>query len=225
MKTAMIFILGISMACAARAQDILGDWHGTLDTGQAQLRLVLHISKGDSAGYKATLDSVDQGSNGIPVNSVSLKGSKLTLAVDAVNGTYEGDLSAAGNGISGTWSQGQQFPLNFTRGTAVVKPAPKPAKPSDIDGIWEGKLDAGGGTLRIVFHIVNTEEGLAATADSPDQGATGIPVTSVTRSGETLTMELKGIGGKFEGKIAADLKSIDGTWVQAGGSSPLVLRR
>lgn len=224
-RMAMVLALGISMTCAARAQEILGDWQGTLDTGQAQLRLVLHVSKGDAGGYKATLDSIDQGANGIPVTSVSFKGSKLSLAVDAVNGTYEGDLSADGKGISGTWSQGQPFPLNFTRATPAASPAPKLAKPSDIDGTWEGKLEAGGGTLRIVFHIVNTEEGLTATADSPDQGASGIPVTSVTRSGQTLTMELKALSSKFEGKIAADLKSIEGTWTQGGGSSPLVLKR
>jgi isocitrate dehydrogenase len=54
-------------------------------------------------------------------------------------------------------------------------------------------VEAGGTKLRIVFHITNTEEGLTATMDSPDQGANGIPVTTVTRNGQSLTMELKGI--------------------------------
>jgi hypothetical protein len=47
--------------------------------------------------------------------------------------------------------------------------------------------------------------------DSPDQGANGIPVTAATHSGQSLTMDLRGIGGKFEGKIADGLQSIDGT--------------
>ena len=225
MKTFLAVALGISTACAARAQNIVGDWQGTLDTGQVQLRLALHITKGDDGGYKATLDSVDQGANGIPVSSVVLKGSKLNLTVDAVNGTYEGDVNADASEIKGTWSQGQALPLNFTRGAAPVKAEPKPAKPSDIDGTWQGTVDAGGTKLRVVFHITNTEEGLQATMDSPDQGASGIPATSVTRSGSSLTVELKSIGGKFEGKIAADLQSIDGTWSQGGGSVPLLLKR
>jgi hypothetical protein len=221
----MVVALGISTACAAHAQNIVGDWQGALDTGQARLHLVLHITKGDDGGYKATLDSVDQGAIGIPVSSISLKDSKLNLTVDAVNGTYEGEVKADGSQVTGTWSQGQPLPLNFTRGAAPAKPEPKPAKPSDIDGTWQGTVDAGGTKLRAVFHITNTEEGLTATMDSPDQGANGIPVTTVTRSGSSLTMELKGIGGKFEGKIAGDLTSIDGTWSQGSGAFPLMLKR
>ena len=224
-RTVTAVALGIFSACAAHSQAIVGDWQGTLDTGQAQLHLALHITQDGSDGYKATLDSIDQGANGIPVSSISLKGSKLNLTVDAVNGTYEGDVNAASTEITGTWSQGRSLPLKFTRAAAPAKAEPKPAKPSDIDGTWQGAVEAGGTKLRLVFHITNTEEGLIATMDSPDQGANGIPVTAVSRNGQSLTMELKGIGGKFEGKIADNLQSIDGTWSQGGASVPLVLKR
>ncbi|MGD1078140.1 MAG: hypothetical protein ABR881_07455 [Candidatus Sulfotelmatobacter sp.] len=45
----------------AQAQDIAGDWQGTLSAGGAELRLVLHITKAADGSLKATLDSVDQG--------------------------------------------------------------------------------------------------------------------------------------------------------------------
>jgi hypothetical protein len=61
--------------------------------------------------------------------------------------------------------------------------------------------------------------------DSPDQGAFGIPVTSVTRSGSSLKLELKQIGGAFEGKISTDLKTIEGTCTRGAGSLPLTLKR
>jgi len=101
----------------------------------------------------------------------------------------------------------------------------KPAKPSDIDGAWMGTLDTGLMKLRVVFHITTIEAGLAATMDSLDQGAKGLPVTSVTRDGESLKLELKQLGGRFEGKIAPDLTTIDGTWTQGGNALPLVLKR
>jgi hypothetical protein len=63
----------------ASAQDIAGDWQGTLSANGAELRLALHITKSTDGTLKATLDSVDQGANGIPVSSISLKDSKLTL--------------------------------------------------------------------------------------------------------------------------------------------------
>jgi len=36
------------------AQDIAGDWQGTLKAGSQQLRLVVQIARGDSGGWKAT---------------------------------------------------------------------------------------------------------------------------------------------------------------------------
>ena len=57
-----------------------------------QLRLVLHITKAADGGLTATLDSVDQNANGIPVKSATLKNSKLNLDVEAVHGTYDGTV-------------------------------------------------------------------------------------------------------------------------------------
>ncbi len=209
-----------------KAKDIVGDWQGTLSAGGAELRLVLHLTKSADGALKATLDSVDQGANGIPVDSVSLKDSKLSLDVEAVHGTYEGKVAADGKTISGTWTQGSALPLEFKRATApILKTEHKPAKPSDIDGTWMGSLDLGTAKLRVVFHIVNTEDGLIATLDSPDQGQSGMPTTSTTRDGASLKIEMKALGASFEGKIAADLQSVDGTFTQMGASHPLVLKR
>jgi len=216
-----------TMVSCAVAQDITGDWTGALDTGMGTLHLVLHVTKGPDGALKATLDSVDQNANGIPVSSITLKDSKLSLGVDAVHGTYEGKVSADAKTISGTWSQGQSLPLEFKRGGAAApaKPEPKPAKPSDIDGAWMGTLDTGSIKLRVVFHILNTADGLTATLDSPDQGMKGMSTSAVTRTGSSLKIEADKIGGVFEGKIAADLSSIDGKWTQGGGTMPLVLKR
>ncbi len=208
---AVLTFLGVGLSSA---QEIVGDWQGTLKAGGAELRLILHVARNADGRLKATLDSVDQGANGIPVTSISLKDSKLNFTVDAVHGTYEGKVTAGADEISGTWTQGQSLPLSFKRAAAPVKTEHKPAKPSDIDGAWLGTLDTGAMKLRVVFHITNTEDGLIATLDSPDQGKSGIPVTSVTRKGASLTLDVKSIVGVFEGKIGSDLSTIDGSWTQ-----------
>lgn len=222
MKRIFVLIVLILVSGIARAQDIAGDWQGTLNTGMGELRLVLHLNKGSDGTLTATLDSVDQAANGIPVKSATLKDSKLKL--EAVHGTYEGTVAADVKTIAGTWNQGQPMPLEFKRAIAPIKAEHKPAQPSNIDGTWAGTLDTGMGKLRVVFHIVNTENGLIATMDSPDQNAKGIPTTSVTRNGSSLKIEAKGINGVFNGKIAADLSSIDGTWTQNGTDLPLLLK-
>jgi hypothetical protein len=129
------------MASLALAQDVTGDWHGTLSVNGAELRLVLHISKNSDGSLKATLDSIDQNANGIPVNSATLRGSALSLKVDAVHGWYQGKVNAAGSEIAGTWTQGAPLELTFHRGGIPAKAAAKPAKPSDIDGDWLGTID------------------------------------------------------------------------------------
>ena len=224
-KVLMVTALVVCTAPFAGAKSIAGDWRGTLKAGEAELRLVLHITEVSDGSLKATLDSIDQNANGIPVTTITLKDSKLSLDVETVHGTYEGTVNAEATEITGTWTQVQSLPLEFKRGAFPPKAEHKPAKPSDIDGAWAGTLDTGSGKLRVVFHITNTADGLTATIDSPDQGASGIPASSVTRSGSTLKVESKPIGGVFEGKISSDLASIDGTWTQGGSSFPLTLKR
>ncbi len=115
-RTLMAVALVVSTAGAAQAQNIVGDWQGTLKAGPTELRLVLHVVKGDDGGFKATLDSVDQGANGIPVTTVSLKDSNLNFTVAAVRGFYEGKVNPDGMIIDGTWSQnGASLPLVLKR--------------------------------------------------------------------------------------------------------------
>jgi hypothetical protein len=209
---------------AAATPQIAGDWHGTLSAGGAELRVVFHFTAGSNGAVTGTLDSVDQGSNGIPINSGTLKGSQLKLAVDAVKGTYEGTLNSEGTQIKGTWSQGMPLELTLERGAFKIAEA-KPAAPSDIDGSWQGALDAGSTKLRIIYQIANTQEGLTAKMQSPDQTPAWSSAYPMSRSGASVTIPIKANGSTYEGKLSADLASIDGTFQQGGQSIPLTLKR
>jgi non-heme chloroperoxidase len=61
--------------------------------------------------------SIDHGPDAIPVSSITLEGSDLKFSVDMIHISYVGKVSADGNSIDGTWTQGQPLPLNFTRAT------------------------------------------------------------------------------------------------------------
>jgi len=225
MNKLTVWTVMLAATAVLRAQDVAGDWQGSLKVGGGELHLILHIAKAGDGALSGTLDSVDQGAKNIPLGPVSLANRKLSFSIDAIHGSYAGTVNADGTSIDGTWTQGQDLPLVFTRAAATdTKKKPSAAAPSDIDGAWLGTLDMGAAKLRIVFHFVNTESGLTATADSPDQGAKGMPVTSVTRDGSSLKLEMKQLGAGFEGKIAPDLKTIEGTFSQGGGTIPLVLK-
>lgn len=221
---ALIALTLAALAPLGQAQtSIAGDWFGTLDTDGPKLRLALHIAAAKDGSLTGTWDSIDQGINGIPITAISLKDSKLAFTVDPASISYEGKVNRDATEIDGTWTQGQPFKLDFKR--APAKAAVEPAEPSDMDGSWLGTIDLGANTLRLVFKIVNTQEGLTAQMQSPDQGPAWRSVTSVIRRADSLTITINEIQATFEGKIDAHLNSIHGTFTQRGQPLPLVLKR
>jgi hypothetical protein len=95
-------------------KELEGSWEGALDVNGTILRLVFKLSSGTGGAATGTLVSVDQGGVEIPVNAVIQTGAHVKLLVQAVGGTYEGDLK---NGqLTGTWMQGPgTLPLVLTR--------------------------------------------------------------------------------------------------------------
>lgn len=98
------------------AQDISGDWQGTLKAGK-DLRVIFEFQKDKNGQWTGSLYSIDQGPDAIPVTSVALQSSDLKVSVDAVRGVYEGKLSADGTAITGTWTQLRSLPLDLHRAT------------------------------------------------------------------------------------------------------------
>jgi len=100
-----------------------------------------------------------------------------------------------------------------------------PFDPKDIIATWQGTLHAGR-DLRIVLKVTKDDKGAyKANFYSIDQTPQPLPIDSIALDGATVKFTLKLIGGAFEGKIAADLSSVDGTFTQLGSSHPLVLKR
>ena len=112
------FALLALMVCPALAQNIVGDWQGTLATGSTEAHLDLHIVKAADGTLKATLD---QNAKPIPVNTFTLKDSKLTFTVDAANSSYEGTVNSDATEITGLWTQDASRPLNFKRTSGGTK--------------------------------------------------------------------------------------------------------
>ena len=122
---------------------------------------------------------------------------------------------------------GTQPPKAMTRtgadyGLSIQQPESAPRK---IEGDWEGTLDVGVAKLRLVLHVVRKDGALSATLDSPDQGATGLPIDSITLSSASVRFEMKSLGGVYEGELAKDDSQIEGKWMQGGQTYPLVLKR
>ncbi len=171
-KSALILLAAMLTAIAPatlHAQDISGDWQGTLSAGK-DLRVIVHIEKNvaekNAAGknaadkaeqtapakkdaWKAVLYSIDQGPDGIPVSSVTLQDSTLKLGLELIRATYEGKLAADGQSIKGVWIQGLPLTLDFQRATKetawVRDPSPHKVQFITVDnGVKLEVLDWGG---------------------------------------------------------------------------------
>lgn len=105
-------------APAKPAGNIAANWQGIVHTDR-DLRFVVKIAIADHGTLQATfynLTYIDQTPGGIPAISATLRGSLLRFSLPF--GVYQGTVSADGNSITGTWSQGpNSLPLNFIRAT------------------------------------------------------------------------------------------------------------
>jgi fermentation-respiration switch protein FrsA (DUF1100 family) len=229
-------IIALSFQPICRAQSsAAGDWQGTLTIGEALYHIVWHINAAADGSLAATIDNTDLGVSGIAAKSMTIKDGAVTQTVDTqiqingqtvpVQGKFEGSIDKDASEIKGTWTQNDQPPADVDLKRATAQAAAKQAEPLPIDATWLGSLDAGAIKLRIVFKISTTPAGLAAQMQSPDQSPVWADATSVTRTGDSVSIELKQLGIGYEGKIAADAKSIDGTFTQMGNPLPLALKR
>jgi len=93
----------------------------------------------------------------------------------------------------------------------------------DITGQWNGVLKVQGIQLRLVFNVAKTDNGYSSTMDSPDQGATGIPVTNTTFENSKIKFEVTNAGIEYYGELKEN--EIIGTLKQGGQEFPVNLSK
>lgn len=127
-KTLLSIVILILTTLTISGQDIAGTWYGKLEVRGIQLRIVFNITKSGD-GYTSTMDSPDQGANGIPVTATSFESSVLKLEIANAGIAYEGTLDKT-NTVTGTFKQGGlSLPLNLTREKLEAKKIIRPQEP------------------------------------------------------------------------------------------------
>jgi len=113
------------VATCLQAQSIAGTWQGRLPiaaltqntTPGSALRVVFTIQKSSDSSLHGSISLIDRG-NSTPLTSISVSAPNVTFTLgDNVN--FHGKLSADGQSIAGTWTQGDRsFPLTLELATA-----------------------------------------------------------------------------------------------------------
>jgi pimeloyl-ACP methyl ester carboxylesterase len=119
-KAVWIALLGLLVASSAVAQDLAGNWQGTLQAGNQPLRIIVKIKPAAAGGWSGTIYSIDRGNDwgaGTPTSSFTIQDGHVKFSVDALRGTYVGKLSADANSLEGTWTQRQPLAVTLHRAT------------------------------------------------------------------------------------------------------------
>lgn len=239
-QAVLLIMLAGSALVAQNEVDLSGRWLGTLDATVTTLRIQLNVRAKDGGGYEVTLDSLDQGANGLAA-TIAREGSKVTVALAVIRSEYVAELSGDGKTLTGVWKQaGRELPLTMVwqealpaGSAAPAESAPTPAEPpapaalephaAQLPGLWLGNLLEGTGQLRLLFKLRQDNGMLMGTVVSLDQQPGELLVQVRLKPERGVLLNVPAANGFFEGVLTPDGKQLKGSLHQGGAVLPLVL--
>lgn len=126
------FMLLFIIPTFSQQQNLAGIWTGKLALPNSmELRVVFNLSKDDSGKYSTTLDSPDQGANGIPTESTTINDDSILIKIPLIQGFFSGKIFYDEMKIAGKWSQGGMS-LDLTLNKVEKLDAPnRPQEPKE----------------------------------------------------------------------------------------------
>jgi hypothetical protein len=221
-------VLAVGGGSFARAQspaDPSGHWEGSVQIPGNSIPFVVDLAKDAKGQLIGTVTNTDV--KGLPLTKIALSGRSLLLQANA-DQPFNGELSDDGRTISGTVTlSGYSLPLALTRtGDAHIEPPPTSAAVSkELEGAWEGTLQASRGPMHLVLTVTNRPDGRAtAQFVSVDEGGLLIPVV-ITQNGSNVSYTSTVVASSWAGVLSADGRELTGTFTQGPASLPLTFRR
>jgi hypothetical protein len=226
-----IAVLLVLSATFARAQSIPADpsghWQGSVQIPGTEVTFEVDLTRRSTGEFTGTTSLATAGIKGLPLRSVAVSGS--TVSFDARRDQpFRGVLSADGTSISGEATlSGYALPFRMIRtGEAEIAPPAKSAPiDKELEGTWDGTLEANGTTMRFVLKLTNQPDGTAsAVLFSLDEGELAVPVV-VTQNAANVALVNNIIKSTFAGRLNQDRTELAGTFTQGPATVPMVFRR
>jgi hypothetical protein len=100
-------------ANAAISKELEGEWKGTLEV-DGGMRVIVNLANHADGTSSGNFVSVDENNLSVPV-VIAQDGTKVTLTLPMIGGSYVGTVNAAGSEVSGTYttSRGLALPLSL----------------------------------------------------------------------------------------------------------------
>jgi|GEM_PF-1524709 len=199
-----------------------GSWVGSIKpvpNAEMELTVVLEFEEESPGVYSASLSSPDQGASDIPADAFSVEGNELTLEINRMR--LEIETTITGDQMSGMFTQaGREIPIVLDKGEyQQAGLGISPLSYARIQGPWHAEVQG----LNVQIRIEQRGDNYVAFLDSPDQGASDIPISSMELEGDTLTMAVTAANMTFSGELGDE--QIVGTWSQMGTNNEITFMR
>lgn len=153
--SAMLFVVQVFQVSASEylKNEIYGAWHGKLHFGSSSITVVFRFWENEDGVMKCTMDSPDQGANGIPAEVEYVSEDSVRVLVPSLMASFEGHI--AEEKIPGMFIQrGFRLPLTLEEGEpALNRPqTPKPPYPYFTEEVSFANISDGtrlAGTLAV----------------------------------------------------------------------------
>jgi len=227
-------VLFASLVCAQAGPD--GHWEGSFTVNNREVGVSLDLAKNEKSEWIASMGLPSGNATGLVVMNVAVNGKSVKfVAVEFQMATFDLTLGPDGR-MKGTMSAPQgpmstqgSVPVELKRtGEAKVELIPRsPAVSKELEGDWEGSLQAPNGVLHpLVFHFKNLpDKTVAATMDNPERNFMAMPLNNVKQTGQKVEFGLKIAGGSFQGSLNKEGTELALQMIHDGGSMPLTLRK
>lgn len=227
---ALLLMVSTPGVAAQGPSPVAGRWEGAVSVPSIELAVVVDLDTTKDGTWIGDIDIPQQQARDVPLTGITVAAGSVTFEISLGPATarFEGKVSEDGNTMTGTMSQGgvgYPFTLKRTGKARVVVVAKSAELPARFVGRWEGTLNTPAGSVRLVFLLGNSDGAGRGTVDSPDQGTSGLVLSDIVVTGDSLSARLRVAAAAFTGKLGEDGKTITGEWAQGGLTLPLVLKK
>jgi hypothetical protein len=220
---------------AQPALDPSGHWTGAIHVppfngaASREVALEIDLSNNSNGMLTGTFSQPEQGVKGLPLSNVSREGHTVSFEIKANGGGLFKGTQADATSISGefvTSQGGYNVPFDLKRtGDARIATAPKSAPiGKELEGTWNGAIDAGGKQERLVLTLTNHADGTATgTIKDLDGSNVEIPI-AITQKASNVTIDVAVVGASYAAALNTNGELV-GTWAQGPMSLPLTFTR
>jgi hypothetical protein len=232
MKNLRMVVALLGAIASASAQDAAlpaGRWEGVIKAPDHEVPVVVNLTKNDKQAWVGSIDiNLPNAPQGIGLEEVTVNGTDVSFVLPlGQRSKFSGKLNAEAKTITGSAAgRGGDVPFELKR-TGEAKIAvqdPSTAISKELEGSWEGTLDAGE-KLRLIVTFRSVDGKGAGQIVSVDQGNSNIPLSQVTQDGAKVTFVAQVVAGKFDGALNDAKTELKGEWTQGGNTFPLALAR